>query len=113
LEGKSAVANNKIQKYSAEYYQYDFFWCGDEGNAKPVCLLCGSVLSNQSMVPNKLKRHVQANYSHAASKQRACFERLLDSQKKSSQKIKKRLSVSGKALVASIQSPAEKVTHYW
>jgi hypothetical protein len=54
LEGKRALVKHKIQKYSAEYLQYGFFWCGDEGNPKPVCLLCGSVLSNQSMVPNKL-----------------------------------------------------------
>jgi hypothetical protein len=84
LEGKSAMVKDKIRKY----LQYGFFWCGDEGNSKPVCLLCGSILSNQSMVPNKLKRHLQANHSHAASKPRAYFERHLDSQNKSSQKIK-------------------------
>jgi hypothetical protein len=55
------------------------------------------------MVPNILKRHLQANHSHTASKPRAYFERLLDSQNKSSQTIKKRLSVSDKASVASFQ----------
>jgi hypothetical protein len=86
LEGKSTAVKDKFRKYSAEYLQYGFVCCGDEGNPKPVCLLCGSVLSNQSVVPNKLKLHLQANHSHAASKPRAYFERLLDSQKKSSQK---------------------------
>jgi hypothetical protein len=88
LEGKSAVVKGKIRKYSAQYLQYGFSWCEEEGNPKPVCLLCGSILSNQPMVPNKLKRHLQANHSHAASKPRAYFERLLDSQKKSSQKLR-------------------------
>jgi hypothetical protein len=96
------VVKDKIRKYSAEYLQYGFFWCGDECNPKPVCLLCGSVSSNQSMLPNKFERHLQANHSHAASKPRAYFERLLVSQKKS-QKIKKCLCVSDGALVASFQ----------
>jgi hypothetical protein len=83
--------------------QYGFFWCGDEGNPKPVCLLCGSALSNQSVVPNKLEQHLQANHSHAALKPRAYFELLLDSGKRNPKKIKKRISVSDKALVASFQ----------
>jgi hypothetical protein len=73
LEGKSAAVKNKIRKCSVEYLQFGFFWCGDEGNPKPVCLLCGSVLSNQSVLPNKLKRHLQANHSHSDSKPRAYF----------------------------------------
>lgn len=92
-----------LRKYCDEYLQYGFTWRGDEHKQNPECLVCGSILSNQSMVPNKLKRHLESNHSHISSKPREYFERLLNSQNKSSRAIKNRIAVSDKALLASFK----------
>ncbi|GFT85940.1 SCAN domain-containing protein 3 [Nephila pilipes] len=43
------------RKYDEDYIKYGFLWCGYETAARPQCIICGDQLSNESMVPSKLK----------------------------------------------------------
>ncbi|GBN53619.1 hypothetical protein AVEN_120634-1 [Araneus ventricosus] len=42
----------KKRKYSNEYLKYGFSVTGDEDRPKPLCVVCGEILSNGSMKPS-------------------------------------------------------------
>eukprot|EP00102_Acyrthosiphon_pisum_P015987 XP_008186777.1 PREDICTED: zinc finger BED domain-containing protein 5-like [Acyrthosiphon pisum] len=50
------------RKYCPEYLQIGFTWSGDEENPRPQCVICGCILANESMRPNKLHRHIDTNH---------------------------------------------------
>lgn len=72
----------KRRKYNDDYLNFGFTVTGDENNQIPQCIVCGVTLSNESMVPNKLKRHLEQNHSHVSKKSSQYFMHLLSSQKK-------------------------------
>ncbi|GBM85019.1 hypothetical protein AVEN_4035-1 [Araneus ventricosus] len=49
-------------KYSYEYLKYGFSVTGDEDCPKPLCVVCGEILSNGSMKPSILMRHLETKY---------------------------------------------------
>ena len=49
----------KKRKYSEDYMQYGFTWCGSEEAPNPHCVVCEEQLGNQAMVPSKLIRHLK------------------------------------------------------
>lgn len=65
--------------------------------------MCGVTLSNESMVPNKLKRHLEQNHSHVSKKSSEYFMHLLSSQKKNSTFMENRLKISDKSLLCSFK----------
>ena len=67
-----------------------FTFSGNENNPCPLCLVCGDKLSNESMVPNKLKRHL-------SEKPVEYFIQLSKSLKKQSRIFTKRMKTSEKA----------------
>lgn len=95
------ITKLKNRKYSEDYLSFGFTWTGDEGCPQPKCLVCGAILANQSMAPNKLKRHLEQNHHHVAQKPVGYFRSLHSNQEKAAQKMERRLKVSDKALVAS------------
>jgi hypothetical protein len=48
-----------LRKYCSEYLQIGFSWNGDEEHPRPQCVICGCILANESMRPNKLHRHIR------------------------------------------------------
>lgn len=50
------------RKFKGEYMEYGFIVSGPEDAQVPYCLICNSTLSNESLVPNKLKRHLESNH---------------------------------------------------
>jgi hypothetical protein len=44
-----------IRQYSEDYIQFGFIKGADD---KPLCVICYATLSNESMKPSKLKRHL-------------------------------------------------------
>jgi hypothetical protein len=65
---KSKADKMRYFKYKDDYINVGFTWTGEGDNPKPQCLVYGVTLSNQSMVPNKLKRHLELNLEHFARK---------------------------------------------
>lgn len=49
----------KCRKYKNDYSNFRFKCTSDERNQKPQCIICGITLSNESMIPNKLLRHLE------------------------------------------------------
>ncbi|XP_077301694.1 protein FAM200B-like [Arctopsyche grandis] len=68
---------------------------------KPMCLLCSKVLASHSMRPVKLKRHLETLHSEYVEKPIEFFQRKLDEINIQKQTLKKILSVTPNALLAS------------
>jgi hypothetical protein len=76
---KKKISNEKQatkRKYKEEYLEFGFISSGSEDSPLPVCLICNTTLSNQSLVPNKLKRHLDLNHSSIKDKPKEYFEHL-------------------------------------
>ncbi|GBO18893.1 Zinc finger BED domain-containing protein 5 [Araneus ventricosus] len=58
----------KKRKYSNEFLKYGFSVTGDEDCPKPLCVVCGEILSNGRMKPSLLMRHLETK--HPTYKQR-------------------------------------------
>uniref|UniRef100_A0A0P4VZP1 Uncharacterized protein n=1 Tax=Scylla olivacea TaxID=85551 RepID=A0A0P4VZP1_SCYOL len=93
--------SRKNRSYLDNYLDLGFFWCGDEVNPTPLCVICGDKLANEAMVPSKLKRHLSLKHGHLANKPRSYFEGLLNEQKQQRVMLSKTVKVSDKAQEAS------------
>ncbi|UYV74894.1 hypothetical protein LAZ67_12001706 [Cordylochernes scorpioides] len=69
----------------------------------PECVICGSKLSNSSMVPSKLQRHLVTNHPSLATKDKSYFEKSLSLKLKQVKVFEKQISVSGKAQLVSYE----------
>lgn len=72
----TAVLTNKKRKYSNEYLKFGFLFTGEEENPNPLCVVCGEVLSNGSMKPSLLLRHLETKHAQHKNKDINYFERL-------------------------------------
>lgn len=89
------------RQYKTEYIGYGFSWCGEETAPKPECIICREQLSNESMVPNKLIRHLNLKHPSYAKKDKQYFQRLFNQNLKQRQFMTSSVTVSDKALEAS------------
>ena len=87
--------------YSEDYIKLDFTFSGNVNNPCFLCLVCGDKLGNESMVPNKLKRHFTSKYGHLSEKPVEYFIQLSNSIKNQSTAFTKRMKTSDKAQEAS------------
>src|SRR5215469_17362607 len=46
------------RKYDSSYIRFGFVATADSPVPKPLCVICGDVLSNDAMKPSKLRRHL-------------------------------------------------------
>ena len=87
---------------SEDYMKLGLTFSGNENNPCPLCLVCGDKLANESMVPNKLKRHFTAKHGHLSEKPVEYFLQLSKSiKKKQSTAFTKRMKTSDKTQEAS------------
>ena len=91
----------KKRKYSEDYIQYGFTWCGSEEAPNPHCVLCGEQLANQAMVLSKLIRHLKTKHSTYSGKDKDFFQRILSQNKKQKHFMKSTFTISEKAVEAS------------
>lgn len=82
INATSSVVDSKLKKqyqhkYDASYLGLGFTWCGDKDEPKPQCVLCYEVLSNASMKPNKLRRHLETKHPDVKNKSKEFFSRAL------------------------------------
>ncbi|XP_032742843.1 protein ZBED8-like [Rattus rattus] len=74
--------NVKRRKYNEGFLQYGFTSAITAGTERPQCVICGVVLSAESMKPNKLKRHFESKHSSFAGKDTNYFRSKADGLKK-------------------------------
>lgn len=101
LAKKCVGKSSKPRLYSEEYMKLGFTFSGDKINPRPQCLVCGDVLANESMVPNKLKRHFTSKHNNLLEKPIEYFKGLSNSMKKQSAFFTKKMNISAKAQEAS------------
>ena len=87
--------------FNAEYIEYGFIASGPEDAQVSYCLICNPTLSNEYLVPNKLKRDYESNHPAHKEKPRECFEKLATEKNHQSNKITNYLKLPEKGLVAS------------
>ena len=89
--------SKKNRMYMDSYLVMGFTWCGDDLTPNPECLVCGEKLSNEAMVPSKLKRHFLSKHSQLSEKHLEYFQRLLIGHEQQMLSFAKKVKVSSKA----------------
>src|SRR4029434_8349096 len=56
----------KTRKYSENYLKFAFTY--KENDGEELCVVCSSVLSNETMKPSKLQRHSKTTHAHLKEK---------------------------------------------
>ena len=59
----------KRRKYETKYLKFGFSCVEINGISKPQCVICDVVLSNESLKPYRLKRHLQTKHQQYKDKQ--------------------------------------------
>jgi len=90
------------RKYDLEYLKFGFV-PSDSDEALPFCLLCLKSLSNESMVPSKLQRHLNTSHPLQKDKTIQYFEQLQQERQNQSKKMKKSFSIPARAQITSYQ----------
>ena len=96
-------ANRPNRKYDDTYLYFEFSWTGNEDHPSPLCLVCGCEMSNESMLPSKLSRHLKSKHPHLQGKDLSYFKRLLEQKRKQASIFKSKMTVSEKAQIASLE----------
>ena len=89
------------RQYGDSYLPYGVTWIGDATLPLPLCLVCGTKLANEAMVPSKLKRHLDSQHFTLKEKSTAFFLRLLDQPAKQTRLMSDYTSISYKDMEAS------------
>ena len=78
-KNKQAIPDEQTSKrqrrYDESFLQYGFTSVMERNEEKPKCLLCGNVLSAESLKPNKLKRHLETVHKEHVDKPKSFFEK--------------------------------------
>jgi hypothetical protein len=64
---KDVQSLGTVRKYQGSYLNFGFTYNRPENRPVPECVVCRE-LSNECMVPNKLKRHLNTKHSHLSRK---------------------------------------------
>ena len=70
------------RKYNLEYIKYGSIAIEHGGECLPQCVLCIKTLSNATMKPSLLKRHLESNHAEKKNKNQSYFERLGENAKR-------------------------------
>ena len=71
---KKRKKKKKQRTYNEEYIKLGFIECPSD-ETKPQCLACNKILSNKSMKPANLKRHLRTQHPDLIGNPQAFFER--------------------------------------
>ena len=101
LEPTQPVAQEaKKLKYSEDFIKFGFIAL-EKDHSIPLCLICICPLSNASMVPNKLERHLQTNHPQYKDKPIESFQHLKQQRSAQSHRIKTFTTMPDKAQITS------------
>ena len=111
LKRKSVNENEKIihekkskavmRQYSDGYISFGFTFAGNLTAPVSLCLVCRKELSVSAMVPAKLKQQLATNHPTLKNKNTTYFCRLLESNKKEVNFMRRATTISEKALKVS------------
>ena len=73
----TSAAKKKCRQYSVEYLAFGFIE-SPQNTTMPMCLLCMTSLSNESMRPSKLKKHLETAHKDKKDKPLDFFKKLRD-----------------------------------
>ena len=76
---KGKRKREKTRKYTDNYLKFGFTFKETDGIEFPMCVICSTVLSNESMKPSKLLRHLETTHSHIKDKPVDYFKTCLKS----------------------------------
>ena len=89
------------RKYRQDYIQYGFIASGPEDHQQPLCIICNTVLKNESLVPSKLMRHLSTKHPTLKDKPIEFFENWKMQTNKQAKKMDSYLKLPEKGLIAS------------
>ncbi|XP_013793786.2 zinc finger BED domain-containing protein 5-like, partial [Limulus polyphemus] len=90
-----------VRKYDSKYLEMGFTWNGDEEDPRPRCIICCDQLANESMHPNKLRRHIETKHPELKDKPLKIFERMLSNLKTEQSVMQRYTKVNEKSLYVS------------
>lgn len=90
----------KKRKYQDEFLKYGFV-TSENDPSLPLCLICAKTLSNESMNPSKLVRHLELNHPEQKNNPVSYFETLRSNLQSQSKKLRKFVTSSDQAQMAS------------
>lgn len=91
----------KYRKYDDAYLDFGFT-CTVVGNEeRPQCVICFKVLAAESMLPNKMKRHLEAVHGNLLNKPREYFSSKLKEMAQQQATFTKQATIPRKALLSS------------
>lgn len=76
-------------QYHEDYLNMEFYCFGNVYDSYLWCFICGKKLSNGLMIPNEQKRNFFTIHSHLVDKNALYYQRLLKSENKQLEKLKK------------------------
>ena len=68
LGNKETAEVSKKRRYDDSYLSYGFTWTGNEERSNGLCVEWKTVISNASLFPAKLKRHLEKKHSQLKNK---------------------------------------------
>ncbi|XP_025410789.1 zinc finger BED domain-containing protein 5-like [Sipha flava] len=86
---KGSTHVNKRRKFSEEYITFGFTNINVNNEERPQCVICYEILSNESMKPAKLRRHLQTRHTDYLTKSKQFFESKAAELEQSKKLIKK------------------------
>jgi hypothetical protein len=90
---KKKKKGNFVRHYDKEYLKLGFtVAAGSELSPRPLCVVCSEILSNDTMKPSKLARHLRPKHSDLTDKPLDFFERLHNQMKRQKTQMKKTTS---------------------
>lgn len=89
-----------VRKYHDTYLSFGFI-SSTEDIPRPQCVICGERLSNEAMVPSKLKRHLTTKHKFALDKPLEYFKRILSGETSQAKVFTKQKALADKAQEAS------------
>ena len=96
-------ANRPNRKYDDTYLNFGFSWTGNDDQPFPLCLVCECEMTNESILPSKLSRHLKSKHPHLQGKDLSYIKRLLEQNRKQASIFKSKMTVSEKAQTASLE----------
>jgi len=98
---KETAQQKPKRKYKEDYVQHGFIASGPENNQQPFCIICNKALSNESVVPSKLSRHLEKNHPTLQDKPKEYFVNLKSQKNKQGKILNSYLKLPEKGLIAS------------